>query len=442
MAGLPIGSIQVTGLVRFAVALPALAAILLGAAIAAAQSNADSDPLDRRLSRQGSNVKRFVVNPNSDPEAVELYRDFFDKYYFPAMTQTDPVLMGDIATLRYNLVRQFLTPARPEIQKQLTKKAFTFANRIIRRRSADGKPKRYSREATYNAVLLLGDLGSSYSRTETKPYPPANEFLCRISDLAAKKQLPSYMQAGALVGLTRHARYFPELPEKGKQMTLAALLQATTAQALPENVGPKTADWIRARAATGLALIAKSSDEAKAAQALVKLAGDTSLSLETRVAIAGQLNGISLPADPAVAKSVLELAATVGQAEAKQAEAFEDLQVSRGNRETLKLIESPRYRYDQASSKLVLLRAGIADTLDNLRKALQAAAPIAGDLSEPVQSAATAVSAALSRTISEDSIDLDVSAEIKRMAATLAQVSPSADGAEASDDDAGVEGLF
>ncbi|MEM6799279.1 MAG: hypothetical protein AAF589_07165 [Planctomycetota bacterium] len=414
---------------------------------AAAQTTAESDEVDRRLSRRGSIVKRWVARPTGAPEDIKLFKDFFDTYYFPAMTQSGAIEMGDIATLRYNFFRQFMTPATPEIQKQLTDKAFVFASRVIRRKAADGKPRRYSREVEYNAVLLLGDLGSSYPRTGAKPKPEANTFLCQISGLASTKRLPAYMQAGALVGLAKHAAFLDELPQTNQEKTTTALLTATGPDAVADGGDMLTKDWLRGRAASGLAAIAKKTGDAKLIAKLVELAGDDSLTLDTRAEIAASLDGLSLPPDGSAAQTVLALAGEIGEAEAKEAADFEEKQIgSRGSRDAAQLIKSDRFRYDTTSSRWVYVREGLAARLNALRAGLQATRASAGDRAQRIQTAATAVNATLSQAINEDTIDLDVSAEIKRMGDVLKSVAkdPGEADAEAATDEVEEEaaGLF
>ncbi|MEM6330263.1 MAG: hypothetical protein AAF790_08440 [Planctomycetota bacterium] len=423
------------GLVWLAAVAVAMAALAI-----ATPPACGSDAIDAKLSRRGSIVKRWVARPTSSQSEVKLFNDYFDRYYFPAMTQADPIEMGKIASLRANLTRQYLKPATPDVQQQLTKKAFDFASRVIRSRGPDGQPKRYAREVKYNAVLLLGDLGKSYPRDGADPLPEANSFLCRVAELAASKRLASYMQAGALVSLAQQAEHLDKLPSANQLKTVNALRVATTQEAVSGAADKATRDWLRGRAASGLAAAAKKTGSKELVAALIKLVSDDSLTLDTRVQIAASLQGLPLPGEGGLAPAVLDLAAEIAKAEAEEARDFEDKQIE-GTRASLDLIDSQRYRYDTVSSRLLLIREGLAARLATLRDALAAAGPVAGEMANDLRAAEVAVDAALRQAVSEDTIDLDVTAEIKRMAAALTRAAPPEEpkpAAEAEPDDAGV----
>jgi len=427
---------------RFALGCAATAFLLLAVAPGAvfAQRGAESDEVDQSLRREGSTIKNWVKRPSSDPAAVKQFEDYFDRYYFPLMTQTTPMAMGDQAKLRQDLIGQYLAKADPQIKRKLTEKAYAFAEKVIR--------GRYHRTAKVNAVLLLGQLDETYSSSDPKPIAKANLFLCRVLELAMADRLPAYMHATALVGVNRHAQALDQLPSAQQKKMVELLMKATGQNAIAKETGPLTSDWLRGSAATGLAAAARKVDSPEIVSKLVALVSDSSLSLDTRATIAASLQGLSLPANGAAAKAVLGLAAEIGKDEATEAQKFEDLQLNvRGRRSRQSRSDSERYRFgDDRSTGVEYLRPGLVARLTALEEGLKAVAASAGDLAPSVQQAADAVATTLSTAKNSDSIDLDISAGVKLMSATLSSVAPSdpppaaAPAAAAGDGDAPAEG--
>ena len=427
-------------------ALLALAATLCLASSAVAQAGYQGDEVDQRLSRKGSVVKRWVARPSGSADDAKLYKEYFAGYYFPAMTQPTTEGLAELGTLRYNLFRQYITAAAPEIQRGLTEQAYQFARRVIRGRGPDDAPRRYHRAVKYNAVLILGDLGSAYPRDGVRPMPQANEFLSQIAALGAQKKLPAYMLAGALVGLTKHAGSLDQLPQGNQEKTVAALVAATKPDAVADTAGRLTRDWLRRRAAAGLATASKTLNDPKLVAALVPLVEDASLTLDTRATIAASLVDLTLPENGAAAKAVLQLASEIGADEADMAEEFDDLKTGGGGmRETSHLMTSSRYRFDMTRSEMVFIRTGATARLSDLQAGLEAAGKAPGPHAAAIQTALSAVAQAIAKLTDEENIDLDVSEELIAMASTLAKTSPAdAAAAEEAETDPAeeAEGLF
>ncbi|MEM8865481.1 MAG: hypothetical protein AAGF31_08025 [Planctomycetota bacterium] len=396
------------------------------APMAEAQRGPQVDEVDNSpaLRRSGTVVKNWVKRPSGNPAEEQQFEDYFDKYYFPTMTQTSPDALGELGKLRYDLFRQYIDPAAPEVRKKLTEKAYAFANRVIR--------GRYHRAVKYNAVLILGSLTTD----GTTPLPAASTFLCRISGFASKGRLPGYMQAGALVGLSQHAAVIDRLPEEQQKLTLAALAEATTKEAVAGTGGKLTQDWLRSRAAAAIAVAAKQLDTGAPAPLIVKLIGDDSMTLNARCTVAGTLEGLKLPPDGSAAKTLLELASEVAKDEAEEANEFEELQISsRGTRSAMQFNKSQRYMLDPVESRVVYLREGLAGRLEPLRRGLQASLATAGDSAPAVETAVSAISKVLEVATSNDTIDLDVAAAVKSMATSLQNTPPAAAAEEADSGD-------
>lgn len=388
---------------------------------ALAQRGFQSDPVDNspQLKRAGSIVRNWVKRPNSDPAQVKQFEDYFDRYYFPLMTQTTPEDLSNLGKLRADLFRQYIDPAAPQIRRQLTQKAYEFSNRIIQRKSPQGQPRRYHRSVQYNALLILGSLTTD----GTKPFPAANNFLCLVADRAVEKRLPAFMLAASLVKLSEHAEQLDTLPSANQARTLRTLASATAAGAADPSADALAQDWLRRRAAMAMMAGAKKVGRAPAAAApLVGLVADKSLTLESRAAIAGSLQEVQLP--PTAAKAMLDLAGEVSQAELEEAKAFEELRIEgTGRRGSNTSKDSKRYRFNAADSRVEYVREGLATQLTHLKRGLEAAQASAGDQAADVQAAIQAIDGVLRVATNSDSIDLDISAAVKSMAQEISSLS-------------------
>lgn len=389
---------------------------------ALAQRGVQSDelPESSQLRRAGSIVKKWVKRPEGGPEQETLFNQFFDDYYFPLMTQATPNGLGELGKLRYDLFRQYLSPAAPAVRQELTAKAYAFATRVIRNRSPKDTPRRYHNAVQYNAVLILGELTSDGSR----PLPAANQFLRKVSELATAKRLPAHMQAGSLVALGGHAAKLDLLPPADQTATLAALAKATQPGTVVDSAGPLPQDWLRRRAALGLATGAKKIGNQAATGVLAKLIADETLTLDTRAAIAASLK--DLPSSPeasaAASAAVLSLVEQVAKDESTEAVAFEESQIDRSQRDSLSFNKSSRFRFDEENRRVEYVREGLAARLMNLRAGLEATRSSAGDRAEQVDAILQGINGVLTLATSQDSVDLDVTAEIKSMASALSRL--------------------
>ncbi len=137
-----------------------------------------TDPVDKRAYSQRSIVLDSLNNPaayaaNKDGAVVE----FFTKWYFPSMTQTDPNDLGNLATTREELFRKYiLATSNPEYQRQLTLLAYKSMLPIVA--SLPGNPPQppYDPAVRFNAVLVLNQLDENYGGPggPEKPLPEAN----------------------------------------------------------------------------------------------------------------------------------------------------------------------------------------------------------------------------------------------------------------------------
>ncbi|MEM9185882.1 MAG: hypothetical protein AAGB00_05230 [Planctomycetota bacterium] len=361
-----------------------LAALCLAAACAFATASPalgqaiESDPLnpDPALRRSGSVVKNWIKRPDNNPERVKQFEAYFDGYYFPSLTRSDQVGLGDLGKLRYDLFRQYIDPASPQVRQQLVDKTYSFATRVISGRAPDKRTRRrYHNAVQYNAVLMLGSLTADGEA----PLPKANNFLVQVLEFASAKRLPTHLQAGALVALGGQADKIGGLKPDAQQKMVNALAKATREASVASDAGPLTKDWVRRRAALALAEAAKTVKNPAVVSLLVKLVGDESLTLDSRAAVAASLEGLPLDAASGAPVAVLKLAGAIAADELEEANGFEELQINAsGRRGASEFIDSVRYRFGREQGDLEYIREGLAARLTKLQEGLQAVEPAAG----------------------------------------------------------------
>lgn len=399
----------------------------------------DADAL--KLSRKGSSIKRSLKNGLSEPEDRQEFQQFFDKYYFPQMTQSSPQALGELGELRADLFKQFIWQAPPAIQKELTEKAFKFA------RGALGA--RFHPAVKYNAVLVLGDLDAQYAiessanRRPPKPLPQANALLCRIVELSVKGQgnVAHSLQSAAMIGLKRHVKYFASLPTKEKQATAKALMAAVKQTKFPVEVDQEVRDWLRLQAAEAISLLGTPGRNGVFVNAVLEVAKDDKTSLENRCLGVSYLKNCGIkqqtPFDAKLAIETLKLlAAAVAKEERKVAKKFEDMQLrGGGQRDALRFLDAKRFRPGEEGIELV--RVGIVSELKNLQRGIQAIAPVAGEEADALASLAGALQRGIASANDTKQVDLKVAADIKRMCSEIdSLVAPGADAGDSADETA------
>ena len=67
-----------------------------------------SDPVDKASRAYGANEKQWLSNPAAYAADKEHFNDYFIKYYFPDMTQTNDADLGRLGDSRYKLFKKYL----------------------------------------------------------------------------------------------------------------------------------------------------------------------------------------------------------------------------------------------------------------------------------------------------------------------------------------------
>lgn len=404
----------------------ALLASLALAAVPTHAQNYKADPVEQGLRSKGQLAKKYAKNGVGDRQ---LFEDYLTKYFFPSMTQPTPNGLAGLAKANKDLFDAFLLPAKSDVQKYVHEQALAFSVRVLK--------GRYHPAVRNNALLILGKLKDDYA--SGAPSAKANELLCLLATRGATNpKAQAYELSGALMGLDHHTQAFNKLTKPAKSKTAQALYKVMSTDTLPMHVGPGVADWLYLKAAKAIGNVGIPGPRGVFATAVAKKTSDENLSIETRAAIAAELDRMNLApgkvkAD-AVTKAVFDLAAAIGESESEIATKFEDMQLGgrrrvassgRGN-------EARRFREsDKNQGEMVLVREGIVDLLLDLSKAVQAASKVAGDDAKARLTAIDeAVNDAIQAASNKDLIDLNVADAINSMASTIEANAPVAPAAE------------
>jgi hypothetical protein len=308
-------------------------AILATALLAATAAGQEfrSDPVDDKLRLYGAKVQRFVLDRAGYTAEKQVFDEYFQKYYFPSMTQYGPDDLARLGDNRYRLFKNFLwATSNPELQQNLTNMAFRAMGAIV----VSKNPPPYHPAVRFNAVLTLGMLDETYAidaganARPPKPLPAATKALTFIVDTATtSEQFPPPVILGALIGLERHAQYRDALEPGAADTIQAALLKLVNHDEPIQELDPDAYAWMRLRAANALASLGGVGQNNAVHNALIKLAGDFK-SLDDRcqaAALLGKLTYEGAKVDgAATATSLLKLAREVGADEGKRAEEFHE----------------------------------------------------------------------------------------------------------------------
>ena len=424
---------------------PGVAALLLVCltSLAGAQQY-QADPVDENAGKLKLTAEQCVKNPARFANDGAQFIEFFDKYYFPAMTRFAPGDLGQLGRMRDDLFSRFLWASTDEnLQRELTEMAFKKVQPVER-------SSKYHPAVRYNAILILGMLDKTYATAGRPPVPlkaGTDELVLIVNYAADGKPVPPFLVVGALVGLERHAQYHDGLDRATiEAISSAASKFAAKDEPLPE-VGEKVAQWMRIQAATVLANLGSPGPKREILAVLAKLIAGQSepkMTLDGRGQVAALLKNLKYEGatvdGEVMADSLLRLAVAIADDEAKEAKAFEDTQVQAGgygggyggaprSKGRMKLDQdTQQWEYD---SRILLSR------LDDLKTGLsefRAAAP--ADKQPVFDAVLAAIGPVVSAASSSDAVDIAVVGKVRTMATQIrTAVNPGT--APAADSDGG-----
>jgi uncharacterized membrane protein YgcG len=228
-----------------------------------------------------------IRNPAGIGASQEDVDNYLRGFFFPSMTQTTAEALGEIATLRERLIKQYIGQAgNAATQEYLIGQTFNFARGMAR--------NNFHPAVRYNAALILGDLNSKVSDPQV-PLKQATEELLELVEQEQfnKIPVPESVKLGAVLGLERHARLGidPSLADR----LVKAMIGVINSKA-PEDVDPAVHDWVRSTAALTLANQYAKTPNREAQAAIVSLIVDGTANLDDRCLAAAAFERITFSA--------------------------------------------------------------------------------------------------------------------------------------------------
>lgn len=407
-------------------------AICLAALVACAPADAGAqmyrvdEPLDPGARLHQPAAVRYTRNPDGSPEDRQKYLDYFTKYFFQAMTRTDPASLAELSGARDILFKQTLwATGNRQIQAELTKIAQPELSKIVH--SAAGQPP-YHPTVRYNAVLMLGLLDEVYDPqgNTDKPYLRATGDLFKVVDSAtANNNYPPAVILGALIGLERHAQLRASLDPRAIDLITNATLKLVLQDQPIQSMNPEAYDWLRLRAAGVLAQLGSVGTDNQVFNAILGLVGKLK-SLDDRCEAAALLaklsyDGAKLDAT-VTAERLLKLTADIGEAELARAIQFE------GGPSTTTTFSpgrdggrgEPDFGSVSTGTQGKYPRQPLLVHLDALRKALTATRPaLPPETQAKFDAVVSAVNPVIDAAGNRDTIELGIATRVREMAAAL-----------------------
>jgi hypothetical protein len=312
------------------------ALLLMGAMLclvsAAAAQQYRTDPIDEAAKRHGAKTQRWIGNAAEFAADKANFTDYFQKYYFPAMTRNSPNDLADLGKLRIDLFKKYLWgTTNAELQSHLTDMAYKAMVKIISNQQAPN----YHPAVRYNAILVIGLLDDQYAiESGANPRPPkphagAAKVLTKVVELSTTStRFPPPVVLGALIGLERQTKYHQSLtPEAVKAMS-AELLKFVNQDKPIQGMDADAFAWLQLRAASALANLGSLGEKNAVHDSLIKFIAK-SKSLDDRCSAAGLLGSFkyeNVKLDgSATTDALFKLTSDLSAEELKRAQDYERL---------------------------------------------------------------------------------------------------------------------
>jgi hypothetical protein len=369
-------------------------------------------------------VKNCVGDPATYAAQKEEFNQFFQEYFFPLMTQSTPAELGELGKNRYDFFRQYMWPARsPQLQADLTAMTKNYMQRVL----ADTG---YHPSVRYNALLMIGMLDAKYATDQgdqAEPLPEATALLVQIVNAAGKsRKVTPELLVGALIGLERHSQLSAALPPQAVPAIESSMLKILGREEPIAELDPEVNDWIGRQAASVLVNLGQSGPSKAAVDGLLSFVANDEITLTERCLVAAMLKRLDLSGSDggAAAKSLILLANDVASEHAEKAREFEDMRIGggvgirgggRGGR--------GGYGGGIGGETADYERRHLITHLGNVLDGLDAVDPIAeGDDKTHVTDVRAFVNSTLVKAKDDKTLNVDLTADVKRMARDIRAV--------------------
>jgi len=384
-----------------------------------------SRPVDEKAGRNRAIAQQCLKDPAVYAANKDKFEEYFAKYHFPAMTQTDPEKLGKIGSLREDIFKNYLgKTTNTQLQSDLTKIAGNTMWSIV-------KDPSLHPAARYNAILVIGMLDEQYSpdgRQPPKPLPTANGALLMVLDSATtNNQYPPAVILGALVGLERHAQLRQQLPPQTINAMTASLVKLVSHEQPIQEMDRSTYAWLRLRAASVLARLGSVGEKNAVHNALIKLIS-TTRSLDDRCEVAGMLDKLDYKNvkldDAGTAQPLFALARDVAAAEDKRAQEFQE----GGATGTSSFPRGGPEGYSSSTSgeQETYPRRQVLQRLNGLQLALAKVKPVLpAETQKTIDELIKAINPAKTAASDKNVVELKLAETIRTMAAAINKIIPA-----------------
>jgi len=407
---------------RRTIGLTALMLLLWGASPYATAQNFRS-PLNKMDNGAVRALAPGVAQALRDPDSFQTGKakidDFFLKYYFPLMTQSDPLSLRNLGKNRQKLFKNFLYKAKVQAAQEYITGLSLRAGRAIARDN-------FHPAVRYNAALIIGLLDQRYAGIGANALPPVPlpDATAELLELVEQDEvpvrdatvpIPPSVKAAAWIGLERHARFGMQA-EYMDRATQAALAVIGVAEP-QEEVSSDVHHWMKCMAARMLAAQSATGPTAEIQQALAGLIADNEMGLEDRCCAAELLKKIDYKgaADLDGSATVLalgQLAQDVLEEEAKESDEFEKEAIKRapsirprgfGRRSDGP--DTPQYPRRRLLNRLTCITQGADSLVDGLAEKAK----------QELQTLSETLKPMITVVVDKDSGDLTVTGSVKKL---------------------------
>lgn len=262
----------------------------------------------RRARTEAKTAARDAIESGN----VDAAKDYLNGYIYPLMTQ--PAELADAGTMRDGFFRTFM---RADLNQQARQQLISSSILPAMETIANGSD--YYPAARLNAIAMIGrldDRGLVRSGSDATPPIPSAAAFAFLSDSLSNADLPAYLKATAILGITRHLKIDRaaqgRILDDASRNKLTSFAEATIAGTSPgqDQWKPELDYWLKRRSVQMIGEVGSPGPGGRLVDLLVKIAGDESQTLWMQFDAVKALRTINFSGLPGGKASEVVLAVT------------------------------------------------------------------------------------------------------------------------------------
>ncbi len=236
-----------------------------------------------------AHVKGVIDGKNLLTDNQTMFDAYFNRHYFPMMTQTDPKALEELPQERYRFIRDYLENAKDaEVHEHVVDLAISNLVPIVQ--------GNFHPAVRYNALIIIGSLNQTEAvrigNARSTPEPHIRALPILYTEFT-RKENSDLLKVAALVGLVRHMEWDPfratPIPPATRNGVIKALQDLALQQEPPEGRSLEGHNWMRRRAIEGLGHSGWVKGDPGVLDALNKVLTDETEPVDVRVAAASAI---------------------------------------------------------------------------------------------------------------------------------------------------------